>query len=213
MRNKTLRQAIFCTTAALSLGYVSVLPAYAQETRAVVQGLYENQAYIRACRQTNQTTEVFDNTSLSPVANRIGTLATGTQVRLTGVLSNGRAQVYLPNSQLSSVQPMGWINAGHLTNCGSAPPPTTRACFRADTAINVRSLPTTGSGSQIVNSYGTGGTIYATTNPPTQRTSPNTAPDFGRVWMEVAPSTNQTGWISRTGTYGQGSNVTSINCP
>jgi hypothetical protein len=214
MRKRTLRRAIFFTTAALSLGALA-MPVAAQETKEVVQGLYENQTYIRGCRQTNSTVEVFDNSSLGPVANRIGSLPAGTQVLLTGVLANGRAQVYLRDGDLSSVQPTGWIDAGHLAGCGSTPtpPPTQQACFRANVDLNVRSSPSTGSGSQVIAAYNAGDTIRTTTNPPTQHVSPDTAPDYGRIWMQVSIYDGRPEWISRTGYYGQGSNVTSIACP
>jgi hypothetical protein len=198
--------------AALSLGCLTTPVAVAQESKTIVEGLREDQSLIRKCRQLNRTLEVFDNTNLGPSTNRIGTLAAGTQVTLTGVVTQGRAQVFLGSGALSSVQPVGWLSAAGLTTCGSAPPtPANRACFRANFDLNVRSQPT--SNSTLVANYNAGDTIVATTNPPTQQTSPNSTPDFGRVWMAVSIFNSGTGWVARTGPNGQGSNVTSIRCP
>jgi len=212
MRSNLLRSVALGIATTLSLGTLSMTSAWGQTSQTVVGGLSENPSYIRSCRQLNRGVEVFDNTNLGPSANRIGTLNAGTQVRLTGVLASGRAQIYLQGQTLSSVQPVGWITASALTNCGSTPPPpATKACFRANIALNVRSAAS--SNAALITAFPAGSTLVATTNPPTQQTSPNTAPDYGRVWLAVTLSSGGTGWVARTGTYGQGSNVTSIPCP
>ncbi|MEA5447398.1 hypothetical protein VB780_02375 [Leptolyngbya sp. CCNP1308] len=202
MPSKTLRKFAWGAIALLSTGSLSVTPAFAQNTRA----LTENPALIRGCRQLNQATEVFDNSTLGPISTRIGTLQAGTQVRLTGAVSPGRAQVFLSSGNLSSTQPVGWINASVLTTCGGTPTPPTRACFRADRELVVRSSPT--ASSSAVAGYNVGNTVIASTNPPTQQTSAD-----GRRWMQVTIYNGSTGWIARTGTNGLGSNVTPITCP
>lgn len=212
MRPNLLRSVALGIATTLSLGTLSMTAAWGQTSQTVVGGLSENPSYIRSCRQLNRGVEVFDNTNLGPAANRIGTLNSGTQVRLTGVLASGRAQIYLQGQNLSSVQPVGWITASALTTCGSAPPPpATKACFRANIDLNVRSAAS--SASSLITSFSAGSTLVATTNPPTQQTSPNTSPDYGRVWLAITLNSGGTGWVARTGTYGQGSNVTSIPCP
>ncbi len=208
----TIPRRLALGLAVLSCGVLAAPVAQAQNTRTIIEGLREDQGLIRKCRQLNRTLEVFDNTNLGPSANRIGTLAAGTQVTLTGVVTQGRAQVFLGNGTLSSIQPVGWLSAAGLTTCGSTPPPTgNRACFRANFDLNVRSRPTLSS--TLVANYNAGDTVIATTNPPTQQTSPNASPDFGRVWMAVTIFNGGTGWVARTGPNGQGSNVTSIPCP
>lgn len=212
MRPNLLRSVAIGIATTLSLGSLSIAPSWGQEAQSTVQGLYENPSYIRSCRQLNRGVEVFDNTNLGPSANRIGTLNAGTQVRLTGVLASGRAQIYLQGQALSSTQPVGWITASALTNCGSTPPPpVNKACFRANIALNVRSAAS--SNAALITAFPAGSTLVATTNPPTQHTSPNAAPDYGRVWLAITLNSGGTGWVARTGTYGQGSNVTSIPCP
>lgn len=210
MVSKILRFASLSAATLLLAGAIGTVPTQAQESRTNVQGLFENQGYIRSCRQLNRGLEVFDNTNLGPSANRIGSLQAGQQVRLTGVLADGRAQIFLSNTTLSSLQPVGWIAASALTACGSTPPPT-RACFRANSALNVRASAS--SNAALLSAYAQGSTLVATTNPPTQQTSPNTAPDYGRVWMAITLSNGSTGWIARTGFNGVGNNVTSITCP
>lgn len=210
MVSKILRYLSLGAATLLSVGVLGGLPVHAQDTRTTVQGLFENQGYIRSCRQLNRGIEVFDNTNLGPSANRIGSLQAGQQVRLTGVLAEGRAQIFLSNTTLSSLQPVGWITASALTTCGTTPPPT-RACFRAVSALNVRSSAS--SNGTLLTAYPQGSTLVATTNPPTQQTSPNTAPDYGRVWMAITLSNGSTGWIARTGFNGVGNNVTSVACP
>ncbi|NJL49339.1 MAG: hypothetical protein HC929_20205 [Leptolyngbyaceae cyanobacterium SM2_5_2] len=208
----TIQQRLALGLATLSVGVLASPVALAQNTKTIIEGLREDQALIRKCRQLNRSLEVFDNTNLGPGANRIGTLAAGTQVTLTGVVAQGRAQVFLANGTLSSVQPVGWLSAAGLTTCGTTtPPPANQACFRANFDLNVRSRPTLNS--TLVANYNTGDTVIAATNPPTQQTSPNSSPDFGRVWMAVSIFNGGTGWVARTGPNGQGSNLTAIRCP
>lgn len=182
--------------------------ALAQGTRTVIYGLEENQGLIRQCRQLNQTAQVFDNTNLGPAANRLGTLAAGTRVSLTGVVMQGRAQIFLPGNfnGLSSSQPVGWINSGLLTACGGNPSPSSRACFRVNLPLQVRDTPST-NGSVIAN-YNAGDTAYASTNPPTRRT-----PGDGHTWLQVLIFNGTRGWIAETSANGQVQNINSVPCP
>ncbi|MGF1519790.1 MAG: SH3 domain-containing protein [Nodosilinea sp.] len=191
------------TIALLVAGSVAVAPVLAQDTRP----LTENPTLIRGCRQLNRSTEIFDNSTLGPVANRIGTLGANTQVTLTGAVSPGRAQVFLSGGTLSAVQPVGWLNAANLGPCTTTPPPTTvGACFRADRELIVRSAPSTTAGQ--VAGYSTGNTVFATTNPATEQAAAD-----GRRWVQVSLANGGMGWVARTGTGGLGSNMTPIPCP
>lgn len=210
MNIKAYKPSAVLLTTLLTLGALPGFPVAAQNATGVNTNLTENLSYIRECRETNAPVEVFDNSDLSPVANRIGTLPANTQVTLTGVLAPGRAQIYLPSGNLSEIQPVGWISAANLKGCDTAPPPTARACFRADVALNVRSQPN--ARAAIIGVYEAGDVIYTLNDPPTLITSPTTFPDYGRVWMAVAINSTR-GWIARTGRYGVGNNVTSIPCP
>ena len=202
MPPKMLQNLSFGAIALVSASTLAVAPALAQETRP----LTENPTLIRGCRQLNQAAEVFDNSTLGPTSNRIGTLAAGTRVTLTGAVTTGRAQVFLGSGTLSSIQPVGWLNAANLGPCGGNPPPPTGACFRADTALVVRSGPSTGSA--VVAGYNQNDLVRASTNPPTQQTASD-----GRRWMQVRIYDGSLGWIARTGSGGVGSNVTPTNCP
>jgi hypothetical protein len=202
MTSNLLRQVSWGAIALLSAGSLSVAPALAQDTRA----LTENTTLIRGCRQLNQTAEVFDNSTLGPLSNRIGTLGVGTQVTLTGVVSTGRAQVFLGSGSLSSAQPVGWLNAGVLAPCTSTPPPATKACFRANTELRVRSGPT--ASSTLLAGYNQGDTVIASANPPLRQTATD-----GRIWIQVSIFNGSTGWIATTGPNGVGSNITPRTCP
>lgn len=210
MKLTHLKQPTALLATTLALGTLPLPSAFAQTPAAVNTGLTENEGYIRVCRETNASIEVFDNSDLAPLANRIGTLPASTEVRLTGVLAPGRAQVYLPGGGLSDVQPVGWVNAANLTDCDGTSQPTAEACFRANVGLSVRSQPSVNS--TLLTTYDAGDVIYATTDPPTEVTSPNTAPNYGRVWTAVVFDSTR-GWISRTSRYGTGSNVTVIPCP
>ncbi|MBD2112722.1 MULTISPECIES: hypothetical protein [Cyanophyceae] len=197
--------AVVLVTAAIACGLSPT--ALAQIPRAIIQGLQENQGLIRQCRQLNQAAEVFDNTSLGPVTNRLGTLPGGTQVRLTGVLAQGRAQIFLGNNfnGLSSVQPMGWISASFLGPCGS-PPQAVRACFRANVRLPVRA--TTTNNAAILANYNAGDTIYTSANPPRRR-----APGDGSTWLEVTIFDGSTGWVVETSANGQVIGASAVPCP
>lgn len=205
----TLRQRLtvgLMTTAAIASGFGPA--AWAQSSRVIVQGLQENQGLIRQCRQTTQTVEVFDNTSLGPAANRLGTLRAGTRVTLTGVVTQGRAQIFLGNNfnGLSPVQPMGWVSASFLTNCSNTPPPAARACFRANTRLSVRTRPS--DSANIMANYNAGDTIYASSNPPLRQ-----RPGDGRTWLQVTIYDGSTGWIVETSANGQVINTSAVSCP
>lgn len=191
--------------AALVSPVIAVSSASAQEN-----SLTERLSYIRQCRTVNRTVEVFSNSDLSPTSSRVGTFTAGTQITLTGVLREGRAQVYLPTDN-NLIRVVGWVDAGALGACTTDDDDddvVTSLCYRANANLIVRDEPTTASA--FVTSYPAGATVYPTTNPPTERTSSAGQPNFGRIWMEVAPTPTTNGWISRTGPNGLGSNITPL---
>lgn len=201
------------TSHRFSLGLATLLSLYpglalAQGTGAVVPGLEENPGLIRQCRQINQQTSVFDNTSLGPVTNRLGTLPLGTKVSLTGVVMPGRAQIFLPGnlSGLSSIQPVGWVNAAFLANCSGAPPVTSKACFRVNHSLYVRNNPS--SSGDIIANYNAGDIAYASSNPPTRRT-----PGDGHTWLQVLIFNGTRGWVAETSASGQVQNISPTPCP
>lgn len=186
-------------------------PAAAPETtpapRADVSGLFERVEYINACRQTNRSVEVFADTALSSV-NRIGTLEPSAQISLTGVLAPGRAQIVRRESPDSAILLVGWVNSAYLTSCGS-PPPTGKVCYEVNVpTLTLRSAPSSTSSYQ--GTISAGSIVYATSSPPTERTSPNSPPDFGRIWVQVYVRNNLV-WISRTGPNGAGNNATQLS--
>ena len=100
-------------------------PAAQQSTDTPV---YERSSYINACRAANMTTEIFLNTALGPVSQRVGTVTSGTQVTLTGVLGDipgvgGVAQIKAPV--------VGWLRSANLTSCngGGGGVATKAACY------------------------------------------------------------------------------------
>ena len=102
---------------------VSPTPAAQQNTDTP---LYERSSYINTCRAANATTEIFLNTALGPVNQRVGTINTGAQVTLTGVLGDipgvgGVAQIKLPV--------VGWLRSANLTSCGGGGVATKAACY------------------------------------------------------------------------------------
>lgn len=183
--------------------------------------LTENQSYIRGCRQIKQgvTAIVYDNTDLaSKPTTQIGTLFAGTQVNLTGVLretgSYTAAQVYLEDGDLTTLQPVGWINAAQLTNCTTSipsPPPTdlpfgADTCFRPRTSLLVRTAPSeTASWTGL--QFTPESSITPATVPLTVQTSAN-----GREWLQVETYRGDF-WIASTGPGGFGSNLTAERCP
>ena len=184
--------------------------AHAQNT-----DLSENQSYIRGCRQVKQGVNavVYDNTDLANKPNnQIGTLLSGTEVALTGVLRETEtytaAQVYVNDGDLTTTQPVGWIDAGTLTTCtDTTPPPTSDVCFRPRTTLVVRSGPS-------VTSANTGMTFTTSSliTPHNQPPEFETDPADGRVWLHV--NTYQgPNWVASTGPNGAGSNLTSAPCP
>jgi hypothetical protein len=181
-------------------------PALAQD-----KPLTERMTYINGCRRINQTSEVFNNSNLGPLSTRVGTLTAGTNITLTGVLAPGRAQIVLPGSD-RTIQVLGWVDAAHLGPCSSnvvTPPPSgqTGICYRVNTDMIARTSPSTQAG--IDGYFNAGDTTRSTTNPPTVRVSPNSAPDYGRRWVQVE-TFDGNGWVSQTGFYGQGSNLTQV---
>ncbi len=191
--------------ATVILGFAGFAPAaLAQEARGTIPGLSENQEKIGVCRQVNtDQLIVYRDVSLTP-SNQIGTLDRGDQVMLTGVLFEGRAQVYNEDlsDSLTTTQPVGWVDAGGLGECTSQ----TSACFSANLVLNVRSAPTT-SVNNVFAYFSENDTIYTTANPPIRQ-----QPGDGRTWMEVRTS-GPNGWVAETNEFGVGGNVTSITCP
>ena len=174
--------------------------------REDVSGLFERVEYINACRQTNRSIEIFADTALSPV-NRVGSLGANAQVTLTGVLAPGRAQIVRRETPDAPITVVGWVNSAYLTTCGSPTP--TKTCYRINVPeLTLRSGPS--STSDYRGTLSAGSIVYATTTPPTERTSPNTAPDFGRIWVEVFVRNNVV-WIARTGPSGSGENATPLS--
>lgn len=193
------RMGLIAATAAL--GCLPVAAANAQT-------LTENPTYVRGCRQINAQTQVFATSDLSPT-NRIGTLFTpGTEVNLTGVLRDGRAQIFMDDRSMWNLQPVGWVDASNLTSCTSTPPPSASDFCYEITAVQgliVHSEPRTTSAQRgTLNRYEK---VAATTNPPTRRTS---ASD-GRVWAEVI-FLGQPAWISTTGPNASGFNAVKASC-
>ena len=99
-------------------------PAAAQQSTDTP--VYERSSYINACRAANTTTEIFLNTALGPVNQRVGTINSGAQVTLTGVLGDipgvgGVAQIKTPV--------VGWLSASKLTGCNSGGTQTKGACY------------------------------------------------------------------------------------
>ncbi|GAB4231630.1 MAG: hypothetical protein Kow00121_59890 [Elainellaceae cyanobacterium] len=184
-------------------------PSTRQAAPAATIPISERVDLIGACRQTNRTVEVFRDTALSPV-NRVGTFAANTPVRLTGVIGTGRAQVYWPTTWPPSgtISVVGWVNSAFLTTCNNNPPPVTQACYQINTDfLTVRTAPSSTAAAR--GSLRAGTIATATTNPPTERTSPNAAPDFGRIWAEINFQ-GSPGWIARTGPNGVGNNATRL---
>ena len=195
---------------AASLGLATLAsPLWAVSALAGDIPVTERTTYVNVCRRVNTSTEVFNNSSLGPAAARIGTFSAGTTVTLTGILTAGRAQVLLPNSD-RSIRLVGWVNATNLGPCSGGPAATTPAsssgsvCYRAITNLAVRSSPNFAA--TVIAAFNTGDVAHAITNPPTEQTSAGDR----RVWTQVKIFNGKTGWISRTGVNGLGSNVTRL---
>jgi hypothetical protein len=167
----------------------------------------ENVQLIGQCRRTNRTVEVFSTSQLGPVAARVGTLTDNSDVRLTGVVAPGRAQIHRPDLDL-----VGWVNAAFLAPCATAggptpTPPAQRACYRAEVAISVRTEPTVNA--PLVGTVRVGEVVFAANNPPSVVTTAAGAPNFGRQWVQITFEGNSR-WIARTGPNQVGSNVTQL---
>jgi uncharacterized protein YgiM (DUF1202 family) len=202
-----LRRFLMAVSVTALVGPGFAVPALAEDFPVT-----ERSTYVNVCRRVTTTTEIFNNSRLGPAAARVGTVTAGTNVTLTGVIDAGRAQILLPNSD-RTIRVVGWVNATNLGPCSGTPvastptptPVSGAVCYRAATSLTVRSTPN--SGSAIVGAFKAGDTVHATTNPPTEQTSAGDR----RVWTQVRIYNNQTGWISRTGVNGLGSNVTRLS--
>lgn len=160
--------------------------------------LYERSSYIGTCRQVNATTEVFQNTALGPVNQRIGTVNVGSQVTLTGVLGDiagigGVAQIKTPV--------VGWLRSSALTTCGT--PPVTGSCFIIRTATAPNGLfaysdPITAQ-KQLYNGQADGpaggSKVYFTAPPTPSQTARNTI--YVKVTYTSLNGSNRMGWISQ----------------
>jgi hypothetical protein len=209
MLHRTLPTTAWFTALSLSMAFLPMGAAQAQYT-----DLSENQSYIRGCRQIKQGVNaiVYDNTDLgSKPNNQIGTIFAGTEVALTGVLRETgtytAAQVYLENGDLTTTQPVGWIDAAQLTTCtGTTPPPTGDICFRPRTTLVVRSGPS-------ITSTNTGMTFTTSSliTPHTQPPEFKTDPADGRIWLHVNTYRGPN-WVASTGPNGSGSNLNTEPC-
>jgi hypothetical protein len=171
---------------------------------------FERPSLIGACRATNRSVEIFADSNLSPV-NRIGTFGTRTPVTLTGVLREGRAQVYYRPSSTADIRVVGWVNAAFLTGCDQPPPE--QACFRVLPATGLvaretpNGTPQRTPGGSLDGPAG-GSQVFATTNPPTRQN----AGSYG--WMQVRytslTNATRTGWVAERLING-GFNLTPCN--
>jgi hypothetical protein len=184
--------------------------ALAQSPKSVVSGLQENQGLIGQCRRLNQTATVFNNTNLGPRDTSLVTLPEGTEVRLTGVVLSGRAQIFLGNNfnGLSSVQPVGWISTNFLASSCGGGTQTPSACFRANVLLDVRPTPDP-SGNRLA-SYEVGEIFAASTNPPTRKIS--NAPG-SPSWLEIRMFNGSIGWVVEMSSSGQQNATQQEACP
>ena len=180
-----------------------VSPLWATSAPAQVVSVSERSDYIGQCRRVINPTEVFNTSRIGNPVNRVGTLNLNTDVMLTGVLTDGIAQVYLPaNNNL--IQLLGWVNASHLGPCGSGPATGgiegPSVCYRVDEELIARSQAR-GSAANV-GRFRVGDVARPTTDPPMERITAD-----GRIWTLVE-TYNGTGWIARTGPNQAGSSVT-----
>ncbi len=187
------------TVSAIEIAQASPTPA--PEPRAPVPGdaaLYERASYISTCRQVNATTEVFQNTALGPVSQRVGTVNAGSQVTLTGVLGDiagigGVAQIKLPV--------VGWLRSANLATCGT--PPVTGSCYIIKTATAPNGLyayaDPISAQKQLYNGQADGpaggSKVYFTTPPTPSQTARNTI--FVKVTYTSLSGSDRVGWISQ----------------
>ena len=66
-------------------------------------------SYNQQCRIVRTQLEMFSNVELGPVAYRVGTFFPGDVFVLTGLLSEGKAQVFSP-----ATLDTGWVDASNL---------------------------------------------------------------------------------------------------
>ncbi|HEY9628592.1 MAG TPA: hypothetical protein V6C84_14920 [Coleofasciculaceae cyanobacterium] len=178
--------------------------------------LYERVPYISTCRQLNATTEVFQNTALGPVSQRVGTVNAGAQVTLTGVLGNiagigGVAQIKTPV--------VGWLRSSVLTTCGT--PPVTGSCYiiRTSTAPNglyAYSDPITAQKQLyggVADGPAGGSRVYFTSPPTPSETARNTI--YVKVSYTSLSGSSRIGWISQgpVGSTPGGSTSNLSACP
>jgi hypothetical protein len=194
------------TVSAIELAQASPAPSPAPSAPAPAPSapapgdapLYERASYIGTCRQANATTEVFQNTALGPVNQRVGTVNAGSQVTLTGVLGDiagigGVAQIKTPV--------VGWLRSSTLATCGT--PPVTGSCFIIRTATAPNGLyaysdPITAQ-KQLYNGQADGpaggSKVYFTTPPTPSQTARNTI--YVKVTYTSLNGSNRVGWISQ----------------
>ena len=179
-------------------------PLWATSGLAQIVSVNERSDYIGQCRRVvNPITEIFNTSRIGNRVNRVGTLNLDTDVMLTGVVGTGVAQIYVPSSN-NSIQLLGWVDASHLGPCGSGAGTGgiegLSVCYRVDDELVARAQP--GGNAANVGLFRVGDVARPTTDPPTERTTPD-----GRIWTLVE-TYNGTGWIPRTGPNQLGSSVT-----
>jgi hypothetical protein len=169
--------------------------------------LYERTSYINGCRQATATTEIFLNTALGPVNQRVGTVTTGTQVTLTGVLGTitgigGVAQIKQPV--------VGWVRAANLTTCDDGGLPGKGTCYvvrRTNAPNGLSAYDNPGRDPQRYPNRPTGaqdgpdaGSRVYLTNPPTAAQTYN-GKVFVKVYYTSLSGGERLGWVSQ-GTVG-----------
>ena len=172
---------------------------------------FERPSLIGACRATNRVVEIFADSNLSPV-NRIGTFGPRTPVTLTGVLRQGRAQVYYRPSPTADIRVVGWVDAAFLTGCDQ-PPPVEQVCFQVLPANGLIAREAPNGAAQrtptgLLDGPAGGSQVFSTTNPPTRQNAGS------YVWMQVRYTSltniTRTGWIAER-LIGGGFNITPCN--
>ncbi|HEY9639600.1 MAG TPA: hypothetical protein V6C57_03910 [Coleofasciculaceae cyanobacterium] len=163
--------------------------------------VYERVNRINVCRQANATTEIFLNTALGPINQRVGTVTAGTRVTLTGVLGDipgigGVAQIKQPV--------VGWLRAANLKECSNEPTnPTKGACYSIRTTAAPNGLyayedPKTGQRQTYNGQFDgpAGGSRVYLLNPPLATQTVGTKV-FIKVYYTSLNGSDRVGWVSQ----------------
>ncbi|WAL59196.1 hypothetical protein [Thermocoleostomius sinensis] len=164
---------------------------YGDRTWQTITGLTQQSNLIGACRYSLNSLDVYRDAART---QRILTIVPDTELRLTGVVGTGVAEIYSPA--------LGWISTATIEACDAipAPEPAAQACYEILTTVTVRSGP---DGSYPgIGQIRRGGIAYATTNPPTVSVSRDR-----RRWIEIYFPRQGQGWFSLTGSGGAGQNA------